>query len=197
MSWIACCVPRAVWHTPLLQMSVRGGPPAGSSTTPRVRYTCILQMSEATVPVNNLVTLWEWRGASAPQRPSQHLRDTLHLWHRCGTAVAYHRCGTTMAPPRRTPRPGATGAHDRPSYTLLRWLLPASKAANYPDPMVREGTLVSQAAARRVAADAAPPHRILPRACSAGRGVAKERGSVKRTKGGLASRCRSTASGAA
>ena len=95
MSWIACCVPRAVWHTPLLQMSVRGGPPAGSSTTPRVRYTCILQMSEATVPVNNLVTLWEWRGASAPQRPSQHLRDTLHLWHRCGTAVAplWHRCG--------------------------------------------------------------------------------------------------------
>ena len=65
------------------------------------------------------------------------------LWHRCGTAVAYHRCGTTMAPPRRTPRPVATGAHDRPSYTLLRWLLPASKAANSPDPMVREGTLVS------------------------------------------------------
>jgi len=126
MSWIACCVPRAVW------------------------YTCILQMSEATVPVNNLVTLWEWRGA-----------------------------------------------HDRPSYTLLRWLLPASKAANSPDPMVREGTLVSQAAARRVAADAAPPHRILPRACSAGRGAGKERGSVERTKGGLASRCRSTASGAA
>uniref|UniRef100_A0A7S3SC71 TLC domain-containing protein n=2 Tax=Emiliania huxleyi TaxID=2903 RepID=A0A7S3SC71_EMIHU len=55
MSWIACCVPRAVW------------------------YTCILQMSEATVPVNNLVTLWEWRGA-----------------------------------------------HDRPSYTLLRWLLLAA-----------------------------------------------------------------------